>query len=115
MIDGTAVRIQGEPDVVGEISELIQASKDAEFVRLEQDDTGGIGADFALETVATVIAIVSGVFFDKPIVPALWNILHRHKGTKVTIETPTQTLTIESTGNLTKDSLQIALDALLQN
>ena len=115
MTEGMAVRIQGDPEVIGEISELIRGSDEAQFIRVEMDDTGGVGADFILETVATVISIVSGVFFDKPIVPKLWEILHRHKGTKITIETPTQTLTIESTGSLTKESLQTALSVLLQN
>jgi hypothetical protein len=112
-MDGFAVRIQGEPDVIGEISGLVQASDQAEFLRVEQDDTGGIGADFALETVATIIAIVSGLFFDKPIIPKFWEILHRHRGTRVTIETPAQTLTIESTSELSKESLQAALSALV--
>jgi hypothetical protein len=112
-MDGVGVRIQGEPDVIDEIADLVQSSGEAEFLRVEQDDTGGIGADFALETVATIIAIVSGLFFDKPIVPKLWDILHRHRGTRVVIETPTQTVTIESTKELTKESLQTALTALV--
>jgi hypothetical protein len=112
-MDGVAVRIQGEPDVIGEISEVVKASDKAEFVRAEQDDTGGIGADFVLETVATIVIIASGLFFDEPIVPKLWGILRRHRGTKIMIETPTQTVTIESTGELTKESLQTALNALV--
>jgi hypothetical protein len=113
--DGTAMRIQGDPDVISEITELIKDSNAVKFIRVEQDDSGGVGADFILETIATVIAIASSLFFDEPIVPKLWEILHRHKGTKITVETPTQTLTIESSGDLSIESLQTALSALLQN
>jgi hypothetical protein len=115
LIDGIAVRIQGEPDVIGEISELVQASEQAEFLRVEQDDTGGIGADFALETVATIIAIVSGLFFDNTLIPKLWDVLHRHRGTRILIETPTQSISIESTGELTTEKLKTVLDALVDH
>jgi hypothetical protein len=115
-MNGMAIRIQGDPGVIDEISRLVQDSEQAKLVRIERDDSGGIGADFDLETVATIIAIVSSLadlLFDKPLVPGLWKILHRHKGTRVSIETPARTVTIESTGELTEESLRTALDALL--
>lgn len=115
-MDGVAIRIQGDPEVINEIAQLVQDSQHAELVRIERDDSAGIGADFMLETVATIIAIVSGVsglLFDKPLVSGLWKILHRQRGTRVTIETPTRTITIESTSDLTEESLQTALKALL--
>ena len=79
---GVTIRIQGDPEVIDEISQLLRDSEQAELVRIERDDSGGIGADFVLETVATIIAIVSGasgLLFDKPLVPGLWKVLHRHK------------------------------------
>jgi hypothetical protein len=115
-MDGVAIRIQGDPEVIDEIAQLVQESGAAKLDRIERDESAGIGADFVLETVATIIAIVSGVsgpLFDKPIVPGLWKILRRHRGTRVTIETPTRTITIESTGDLNEESLRTALDALL--
>jgi hypothetical protein len=48
-MDGIGVRIQGEPDVIGEISDLVQSSDEAELLRVEQDDTGGIGPTLRLK------------------------------------------------------------------
>ena len=110
-MDGMRIRIQGGPEVITEISALIEASDQAQLIRVEQDDSG-VGADFILETIAAIVAIVSALFFDKPIVPQLWEILHRHQGTKLTFESATQTVTIESTGKLTIEDLTKALSAL---
>jgi predicted nicotinamide N-methyase len=112
MAGKTSVQIQGDPPVIEEIAAVISGSDEAELVRTESSDQAGIGADFALETVAVIIAIVSDVFFDKPIVPALFKILRRHKGTKITIETPTRTVSIESTADLSEESLQRILAAV---
>lgn len=111
-MDETPIRIQGDPEVIEEIAALVRSSSHARFVRVEQDDQGGIGADFVLETVATLIAIASGLFFEKPILPNLYKLLNRHKGTTITIETPTQTVSIESTKDLSLESLKAVLDAL---
>jgi hypothetical protein len=111
-MDGRAIRIQGDSVVVEEIAALIQASEDAQYLRTEQDDSAGIGADFALETVATVIAIASALFFDGPIVPKLYAVLRRHRGTRISIETPTCSVSVEVTGDLSEESLRKALAEL---
>lgn len=72
MTDGTSMRIQGEPAVIGEIADLMRQSSTAEVRRIETDDEAGIGADFDLETVSTIIGIASNLFFAGPIVPALF-------------------------------------------
>jgi hypothetical protein len=113
MMDGMRIRIQGEREVINEISALIEASDQAELIEVEQDDSG-IGADFILDIIVAIVTIVSAVFFDKPIVPQLWEILHRHQGTKLTFESPTQTITIESTATLKVEDLIKALSALDQ-
>jgi|GEM_PF-4283534 len=109
---GRAIRIQGDPSVIEEIAALIEESDDAKYLRTEQDDSGGIGADFVLETIATVIAIASNLFFDGPIVPKLFTVLRRHPGTRISIETPTRTVSITSTGSLSEESLQNILREL---
>jgi hypothetical protein len=112
MTDGTSLRIQGEPPVIQEIAALVQDSEAAEVLRIETDDEGGIGADFDLETVSTIIGIASNLFFAGPMIPALLGIFRRHKGTKVTIETPTRSVSIESNKELSLDQLQEMLGAL---
>lgn len=111
-MDGRPIRIQGDPAVVEEVAALVKESEEAEYVRTEQDDSGGIGADFALETVATVIAIASTLFFDGAIVPKLYALLRRHRGTRISIETPTRSVTIEVTGDLSEESLRKVLSEL---
>ena len=111
-MDGRSIRIQGHAVVIAEIAELLQASDGAEYLRTEEDDSGGIGADFALETVATLIAIASALFFDGPIVPKLYAILHRHRGTHVSIETSTRSVSVDVNGDLSEAALRKVLDEL---
>lgn len=111
-MEGIATRVLGEPAVIEEISELVRESDEAELVRVEQIDSGGIGADFDLNTTASLVTIASFLFFEGGIVPKLWSILRRHPGTKVTIETPTRTVSIESTEALTPEALGTILGAL---
>jgi hypothetical protein len=65
-----------------------------------------------LETVATITAIVSALFFDGPIVPQLCAVLRRHRGTRISIETPTRSVSIEVTGDLSEVSLKKILNEL---
>lgn len=112
MADGTGIRIQGEPDVIGELAAALEPADGVDVLRVETDDTAGIGADFALETVATLIAIASGLFVDGPLVPALWGILRKHRGTTISVETPTRTVTVRSDADLSEESVRAILAAL---
>lgn len=111
-MNGRAIRIQGPPLVIAEVAALVQAADDAEYLRTELDDSGGIGADFGLETVATVIAIASALFFDGPVVPKLYSVLRRHRGSRISIETPTRSVSIEIAGDFSQDSLRKVLQEL---
>lgn len=111
-MDRRPIRIQGDPAVVEEIAALVCVSDDAEYVRTEQDDSGGIGADFDLDTAAALIAIVSHLFFNGPIVPKLYEVLHRHRGTRISIETPTHSVLVEVTGHFSEQSLRKVLNEL---
>ena len=112
-MEGYPVRIQGDPAVIGDITELLDESSEAQSVRVDEDSTGGIGADFALETIATITAIVSSLFFQKPIVPSLLAILRKKEGTKITIESPVRTVTIQSNRALTPAALEDIIGAVL--
>ena len=112
-MEKTTVRIQGEPDVIEALAGLVKGSDEAELIRVEQDDTGGIGADFDLATIATVVAAVSKVFFTA-VLPALLKVLRRHPGSKITIETPTRTVTVVATGDLSAKSLKRILAAAME-
>ena len=109
---GRGIRIQGDPDLIDEVAALVKASDDAEYLRTEQDDSGGIGADFDLVTVATVIATVSSLFFNGPIVPKLYAVLCRHRGTRIIFETPTRSVLVEVNGDLSEESLRKVLNEL---
>lgn len=114
-MNGRLIRIQGDPAVIDDIAAVVQASDDAEYLRTEVDDSGGIGANFELETVATAIAIASALFFEGPIVPKLYALLRRHRGTRISIETPTRSISVEVTGDLSEASLRQALRELARN
>ncbi|WP_030722428.1 hypothetical protein [Streptomyces sp. NRRL F-2580] len=108
-MDGRPIRIQGDPDVIKEIEALMRESDDAQYLRTEEDDSGGIGADFELDTVATIIGIASSLFFDGPIIPKLYGILRRHRGTRISVETPTGSVSITASGDFSEESLRRAL------
>lgn len=105
----------GRPGVGEELAALLTASDDAEDIRLGEADSGSIGADFQLETVATLTAVVAALFFDGPIVPKLYSLLRRHPGTRVTIETPTRSATLEVHGKLSEESLSRVLAQLARS
>ncbi|MFF4427121.1 hypothetical protein ACFY04_41355 [Streptomyces sp. NPDC001549] len=111
-MDGRPMRIQGDPDVIEEIAALVRESDVAEYMRTEEDDSGGIGADFNLEAVATLIGIASSLFFEGPIVPKLYGILRRRPGARISVETPTGSVSIKVTGDFSEESLYRALSEL---
>lgn len=113
-MSGRAIRIQGDPAVVEDIAALIQENDDAQYIRTELDDSGGIGADFILETIATLIAIASALFFDGPIVPQLYSVLHRHRGTRISIETSGKTVVIKIDGDFSEEKLRNILIELMK-
>ena len=104
MVD-VPIRVQGDPEVIDDVAALMDGAEECDLLRIETDDLGGIGADFALETVATAVGLASALFFDGAIVPSLWRLLRRHKGTTITIETPTRSVSITSSDDLTPEML----------
>lgn len=110
----TMMRFTGDPETINEIAGLIRESGAAESVRVDTEEDTGVGSDFALETVAAAIAILSTLFFDRAIVPSLWQLLRKKRpGTKVVIETPTRTVSIVASTALTEDELRAILAPLL--
>lgn len=107
---GIPLQILGEPEVIAEFEALLAATDGVDIERVEEVDAAAAGANFALETVALIIAIASGLFFDKPIVPSILNIFKRHKNAKVVMETPTGKITLE--GKLTEEQVEAALRSL---
>ncbi|MEU5282095.1 hypothetical protein AB0G87_37430 [Streptomyces asoensis] len=97
-MDARPVRIQGDPEVIKEIEALVRESDDAHYLRTEQDDSGGIGADFDLATVATIVGMASSLFFDGP--------------TRISVETPAGSVSITASGDFSEDSLRRALREL---
>ncbi|MFD5564440.1 hypothetical protein [Kitasatospora griseola] len=98
--------------MIEEIVALVRESNDVEYVRTDVDDSGGIGADFNLETVATLIGIATSLFFDGPIVPKLYGILRQRRGDWISVETPTGSVLIKVDGDFSEESLYRALNEL---
>jgi hypothetical protein len=99
------VRFQGDPDVVAEVEALLKAEDDVEYVRTEVDDSAGIGADFDLETLSTVVALVPVLFFEGPVLAKLYRLLRPRRGSRFSIETPTGSVTIAVDGEFSEAAL----------
>jgi hypothetical protein len=56
--------------------------------------------------------MASTLFFDKAIVPTLWNLLRRRPGSRLSIETPTRTVEIRSSIELTEDEVERLIASL---
>ena len=107
----TAVRLQGNPGLMEEVEVLLRESDEAE-VTTSRIGEGGEGLDYDIEVLSTVVGLVSTLFLDGAIVPALWKALRRHKGSSVVVETPTRTVKITSTGELTEREVRALLKTL---
>jgi hypothetical protein len=111
------IRIQSDPDVMTEIEALLRAddagSEGVESVQIATVESDGMGADFGVEILAALLAIVSHLFFDGPIVPKLYKLLRKHRGKRVTIDTETRKITIEVTDDFTLEQLKALLAAAL--
>lgn len=109
------IRIEGAPDVIAEIESLIRESESdgVKYVRTDKIESDEMGADFGIELIAAIVAIVDALFFDGAIVPKLYNILHRHRGTRIRINTPTGKITIEVTKDLSEEQLRNLLAATI--
>ncbi|HET9168109.1 MAG TPA: hypothetical protein VFN97_01700 [Actinospica sp.] len=109
------IRIVGASDVITEIESLIRESDGSgvKYVRTDEVEADEMGADFILETIAAVVAIVDALFFDGAIVPRLFGILRRHHGTRIRVDTPTGKVTIEVTKDLSEEQLRDLLAAAI--
>lgn len=108
----TAVRLQGDPALMEEVEALLSDSDEIE-VTSSDSGQGGEGLDFDIATLATIVGLVSSLFFDSAIVPSLWKALRRHKGSSIVIETPLRTVKITSTEELTEEEVRQLLMTLM--
>src|SRR5690242_21010938 len=99
MSQKTSVRFRGDPELVEDIARLLEANDGAEIVRHETEEDTDTGVDFGLVEIATLVGLVSnlsGFFFQAPIGLSLLQIFRKKPGSKITIETPTRTVSIVS-------------------
>jgi hypothetical protein len=107
------VKIRSDRETADAVVDAWQSTAEVEILERRVDDDVQ-GADFALETVATVVALVSAVFVDGPIVPAIVAKLKGTKRKKITIETPLRSVEITSSENLSEEEVRGILRVLTQ-
>jgi hypothetical protein len=107
----TSVRFRGDLELISEIEQLLDDSGEAEVIEFQAEEDSGTGTEFGIEIIATVVGLVSDLFFDGPIVPALVQVFRKKPGSKITIETPRGSIVVTTSGDFTKEQLRKIVDA----
>jgi hypothetical protein len=112
MSQQTSVRFRGDPELVEEVARLMEASDGAQVLSRKTERDSDTGVDFDLSLVMEVVGFVSALFFSGPIVPSLVKALRKKPGSKITIETPTRTVSIVSSTELSDDEVRRLIASL---
>jgi hypothetical protein len=112
MSQQTSVRFRGDPELVEEVARLLETSDGAQILARNTETDDDTGVDFDLSSVIEVVGLVSTLFFSGPIVPSLLRALRRNPGSKITIETPTRTVSIVSSTELHPDEVRRLIESL---
>jgi hypothetical protein len=106
------LKVLGDPDFVGDLA--------AEWAGLQGVDTSppheepeSTDLSLSLGLVVSIIALIEFVVVEGPLVPKLWKALKRNKPSEVVLKTPTSTVRLEWTGQLSEAAVRGALMQLL--
>ncbi|MEZ0075405.1 hypothetical protein [Planotetraspora sp. GP83] len=100
------IRMLSDEETVSFLVEGVTNSGGRVVSRAPVADPGRLALD--LSTVESVIAIVSALFIDGPIIPQLLERLRSGKSHKVVFEGPLRKITIEGREGLTEEELKAA-------
>ncbi|HTA34545.1 MAG TPA: hypothetical protein VK721_14090 [Solirubrobacteraceae bacterium] len=106
------LKVLGDPEFVGDLAKEWAGLQgvDTSPPREEPESTD---LSLALGLVVSIIALIEFVALEGPLVPRLWNALKHNKPSEVVLKTPTNTVRLEWTGQLSEAAVRRALTQLL--
>jgi hypothetical protein len=108
----TSVRFRGDLEVVNDIEQLLEESSAAEVVEFQAEEDSGIGVEFDVELVASLVGLISNLFFDGPIIHSLVHIFRKKPGSRISIETPRRTIIVTSSADFSENELHKIIESL---
>jgi hypothetical protein len=107
-----SLRLRGDLEVLYDIEQLLEENDHSEVLAFDTEQDSA-GADFDVTLIATLVGLVSDLFFDGPIIPALTKIFRKKPGTKISIETPQRSIVIESSPGITEEEVRKIMKILV--
>jgi hypothetical protein len=108
----TSVRFRGDLEVVNDIEQLLEESSAAEVVEFQAEEDSGIGVEFDVGLIASLVGLISNLFFDGPIIHSLVHIFRKKPGSRISIETPRRTIIVTSSADFSENELREIIECL---